>query len=189
MTKHQAACAPQDDQEQAAAETQDVVQEGQEAEETVETLKALLAEKESAYQQLTDRYMRLTAEYDNYRRRTQKEKDALYESSLVDVVANWLPLLDNLERAELSAGQYDTQEARQIAQGIAMIAKQAADILAQLDVEAIDCCGQPFDPNLHDAVMHVADEAVGPSTVVEELKKGYKRNDRVIRYSVVKVAN
>lgn len=189
MTKHQEACAPQDDQERVAAKAQDTAQEEQETQETVESLKALLEEKEAQQQQLTDRYIRLTAEYDNYRRRTQKEKDDLYEKSLIDVVAKWLPLLDNLERAELSADQYQTQEARQIAQGIAMISKQAGEILAQLKVEVIDCCGQPFDPNLHDAVMHVADETVGPSTVVEELKKGYKRKDQVIRYSVVKVAN
>ena len=85
--------------------------------------------------------------------------------------------------------QYDSAEARQISEGIVLIRKQAHEVLDKLEVEPIDCCGQAFDPNLHDAVMHVEDESVGASTVVEELRKGYRRADRVIRHSVVKVAN
>ena len=145
--------------------------------------------REQENKSLSDQYLRLMAEYDNFRRRSQKEKEALYEDSVAEVVREWLPVLDNLDRAEFSANQYHSEEARKIAEGITMIRKQAYEILDALGVQPIDCCGQPFDPNLHNAVMHVEDESLGVSTVVEEFTKGYVRKDRVIRHSVVKVAN
>jgi molecular chaperone GrpE len=154
-----------------------------------QVLKEAVKAKEEENRLLTDKYLRLMAEYDNFRKRSQKEKDALYADSIVQVIREWLPVIDNLDRAEWVADQYESAEARQIGEGIALIRKQVHEVLDKLDVAPIDCCGQPFDPNLHDAVMHVEDESVGASTVVEELRKGYKRADRVIRHSVVKVAN
>jgi molecular chaperone GrpE len=129
------------------------------------------------------------AEYDNFRRRSQKEKEALYGDCVAQVVKEWLPVVDNLDRASLAAEAYAGDEARKVADGVAMIRKMTDDILERLGVAVIPCCGQPFDPNLHDAVLHIEDDTVGASTVVEELQKGYRRDDRIIRHSVVKVAN
>ncbi len=152
-------------------------------------LKASLEAKEKDFAVLTDKYLRLAAEYDNFRRRSQKEKEALYADSIILVVKEWLTVLDNLDRAELAAGQYGHEDAKKIAEGITMIQKQAEQVLERLGVSKIDCCGKPFDPLLHEAVMHIEDDSVGASTVVEELQKGYCRDDRVIRHSIVKVAN
>ena len=148
-----------------------------------------LARSEAEFKELSDRYLRLMAEYDNFRRRTQKEREALYTDSVVAVVKEWLPVIDNLDRAEQAALAAEGESARRVADGVLLILKQAGETLARLNVKEIDCLGQPFDPNLSDAVMHVEDESVGPSTVVEVLQKGFIRDDRVIRHSMVKVAN
>jgi molecular chaperone GrpE len=152
-------------------------------------LQEILAAKEKDFEALTDKYLRLAAEYDNFRRRSQKEKEALYTDSIALVVKEMLPVIDNLERAGLAAVQYENEDARKIADGIAMIQKQAEQALTRLGVCRIACEGQPFDPELHEAVMHVEDDSFGPSTVVAELQSGYRRDDRVIRHSMVKVAN
>jgi molecular chaperone GrpE len=152
-------------------------------------LREQLAAKENDFGVLTDKYLRLAAEYDNFRRRSQKEKEALYSDSVSLVVREILPILDNLDRAELAAGQFSSEEARKIAEGLAMIQKSVAQVLERLGVSRIDCCGRPFDPEFHEAVMHVEDDSVGTSIVIEELQKGYRREDRVIRHSMVKVAN
>jgi len=157
--------------------------------ETIKALQAELAEKEKRIAELSDQYIRLMAEYDNYRKRSQKEKESIYEDCIVEMIRLWLPVIDNIDRAEFSADQYQSEEAKKIAEGISMIRKQIQDILDKLGVEVIDCCGKPFDPNLHDAIAHVEDDSVGASVVVEELCKGYKRADRIIRHSIVKVAN
>jgi molecular chaperone GrpE len=175
------------------AQKQDAGQpEGQQADGQADAMQALrdsLAVKEKEIAVLSDKYLRLMAEYDNFRKRSQKEKEAIYGDSVALVVREWLPVIDNLDRAEWAADQYESDETRRIAEGIAMIRKQVQDVLDKLGIEAIDCCGQAFDPNYHDAVMHVEDETAGASTVIEELRKGYKKADRVIRHSVVKVAN
>ncbi|MDW7657772.1 MAG: nucleotide exchange factor GrpE [Bacillota bacterium] len=177
---------------ETAAETIPAASDDQQAavqEDAVQTLHEALVAKEKEIAVLSDKYLRLMAEYDNFRKRSQKEKEAIYGDSVALVVREWLPVIDNLDRAEWAAEQYENDEIRRIAEGIVMIRKQVQDVLDKLGIEAIDCCGQIFDPNLHDAVMHVEDETAGTSTVVEELRKGYKRADRVIRHSVVKVAN
>jgi molecular chaperone GrpE len=148
-----------------------------------------IATKDKDFATLSDKYLRIAAEYDNFRRRSQKEKDVLYTESVSMVVREFLPILDNLDRAELAAGQFEHEDARKIAEGIAMIQKSVAQVLSRLGVSRIECCGLPFDPEMHEAVMHVEDDSVGASIVVEELQKGYKRDDRVIRHSIVKVAN
>ncbi len=167
-----------------------------EAEETVnetgselEELQAKLAQREKDLAELSDKYMRLMAEYDNYRRRSQKDKEAMYGNNIADVVREWLPVIDNLERAELAVDQYESDEVRQIAEGIGLIRKQVQQVLEKLGVAAIDCCEQTFDPNLHNAVLHIEDENYGPSTIVAELRKGYIRKEQVIRHSDVQVAN
>jgi molecular chaperone GrpE len=152
-------------------------------------LQEILAAREKDFETLTDKYLRLAAEYDNFRRRSQKEKEGLYADSIALVVKEMLPVIDNLERAGLAVDQYEHEDARKIAEGIAMIQKQAEQALTRLGVCRIACEGQPFNPDLHEGVMHVEDDQYGPSTVVAELQSGYRRDDRVIRHSMVKVAN
>jgi len=148
-----------------------------------------LEAKERDFNELSDKYLRLAAEYDNFRRRTQKEKEALYNDSITTVVKEWLPVLDNLDRAAVAAALIESDEVKKIIEGISMVQKQAQEAMDRLGVSEIDCEGKPFDPAMHNAVMHVEDESVGASTVLEVLQKGYCRDDRVIRHSLVKVAN
>lgn len=143
---------------------------------------------EAKVSELEDRYMRLAAEYDNYKKRTQREKEARYTDALVDTVAAILPIADNLERAALTVAE--TEEAKKIQEGVVMIAKQIDDVFAKLGVAPIDATGKEFDPNLHNAVMHIEDDAYGENIVAEELMKGYMYKDtKVVRHSMVKVAN
>lgn len=164
--------------EEPAEETQE------EAEEVVsveEELREKLKEQE-------DKYLRLMAEYKNYQTRTQKEKAARYADAVIDAVAELLPIGDNLERALKT--EVSTEEAVKFKQGVEMVMKQFTDSLAKLEVTAIKTEGEQFDPNLHNAVMHIDDDSVDDNTIVEEFMKGYiYKNDRVVRHSMVKVAN
>lgn len=132
---------------------------------------------------LKDRLARTLAEYDNYRKRTIKEKEAIYTEACGDVLKNVFPIMDNLERASVVNGNVDD-----IKKGIDMTVKSFNEALKKLEVEEIDASGD-FDPNFHNAVMHVEDETVGTNQVVEVLQKGYKKGEKVLRYSMVKVAN
>ena len=152
-------------------------------------LEERLAKSESDFKELSDRFIRLMAEYDNYRKRSQKEREALYADSVIAVVKEWLPVIDNLDRAQQAALAAQVEDAKPIADGVVLILKQVSETLARLGVREIDCLGKPFDPNLCDAVMHVEDDSADASSVVEILQKGYIRDDRVIRHSIVKVAN
>ena len=135
-----------------------------------------------------DKYVRLYAEFDNYQKRTQKEKDARYADAVIDTVAGFLEVSDNLERA--ISISVETEEAKKVLEGVELVKKQMADILSKLGVEPIKAVGEEFDPNVHNAVMHIEDENITENTVVEELQKGYiYKNERVVRYSMVKVAN
>ena len=145
-----------------------------------ETKKAL--EKEQAV--LNDRYLRLCAEYDNFRKRSQKEKDALYGDVKANAVSAFLPVYDNLERA-LKQGTEDEAYRK----GVEMIMTQFCTTLEKLGVTPIDCLGEKFDPSLHNAVMHVEDEEKGENEIVEVFQKGFKLGDKVIRFAMVKVAN
>lgn len=138
---------------------------------------------QKSYDELYDKHLRTLAEYDNYKRRTQKEKENLYLSAQADTVECLLPVLDNLERAVEAAEDSPMKE------GVQMIVKQLLETLSKLGVNEIEAVGKPFDPNLHNAVMHIEDEALGESTVAEQFAKGYIMKDRVIRHSMVKVAN
>ena len=132
---------------------------------------------------LKDRLARLNAEYDNFRKRTSKEKEGIYTDACEDVLKEMLPVLDNLERAISVEGS-----AEDIKKGIEITIKQFGSALEKLSVEEISNEGE-FDPNFHNAVMHIEDDQYGKNQVVEVFQKGYKRGDKVLRYSMVKVAN
>jgi molecular chaperone GrpE len=130
-----------------------------------------------------DRLLRLTAEYDNYRKRTIKEKEGIYSDAYIDVLKEIIPILDNLERAVAADGNIDD-----LKKGIEMTIKGCKDSFVKLGVEEIDATGE-FDPNLHNAVMHIEDENLGKNVVAEVFQKGYKKDDKIIRHTMVKVAN
>lgn len=132
---------------------------------------------------LKDRLLRTTAEYDNFRRRTAKEKEGIYTDACEDVLKTMLPVLDNLERALEASGSVDD-----LKKGIEMTIRQFKDSFTKLQVEEISTEGE-FDPNFHNAVMHINDENYGKNSIVEVFQKGYKRGSKVLRYSMVKVAN
>lgn len=135
-----------------------------------------------------DKYIRLLAEYDNYQKRTQKEKAARYADAVIDTVEKLLPIGDNLERALKT--EVSTEEAVKFKEGVEMVMKQFTDCLEKLGVTPIKAEGEQFDPNLHNAVMHVDDDSVDDNTIVEDFMRGYiYKNERVVRHSMVKVAN
>ncbi len=132
---------------------------------------------------LKERILRLNAEYENFRKRTSKEKEAIYTSSCEDIMKNMLPVLDNLERALSVGGSVEDLKV-----GIEMTVRQFMEALAKVQVEEIPTDGE-FDPNLHNAVMHEEDEQLGQNQISEVFQKGYKRGDKVLRHSIVKVVN
>ncbi len=132
---------------------------------------------------LNDQYMRMFAEFDNFKKRTAKESEGIYANACADVVSELLPVFDNLMRA----AEYAPDE--QSKQGIEMIIASFVQNLSKIGVEQIGEVGEEFDANLHNAVMHVEDESLGENVIAEVFQKGYKRGDKVIRYAVVKVAN
>ncbi len=144
-------------------------------------------EFEKKYYELEDKYYRLAAEYTNFQRRTKEEKEALYANAVADTVSELLPIMDNLQRAVDTSA--DATDAKTVAEGVALISKMANEVFAKLGVEPIEALGKEFDASLHNAVMHIDDDNFGKNEVVEEFQKGYKCKDKVIRYSMVKVAN
>ena len=137
-----------------------------------------------AVKEQEDKYLRLLAEYDNYRKRSQKEKENAWTTAKADAVKEFLPVFDNLERA---LKQETADEA--YAKGVEMIMTQFRTTLEKLGVTEIPAQGQTFDPNLHNAVMHVDDESLGENTVAEVFQAGFQVGDKVIRHAMVKVAN
>ena len=156
--------------------------EGEAAEEKTEE------NSEDKIKELEDKYMRLFAEFDNYKKRTLKEKDARYADAVIDTVAAFLPVADNLERAQ--SVEVEGEEAKKVLEGVSLVMKQFKDTLSKLEVSEIPAVGEEFDPNLHEAIMHIEDENKTENVVVEEFMKGYiYKKDRVVRHSMVKVAN
>ena len=149
----------------------------------VAELERSLAAAEDAQKAGDDRYLRMLAEYDNFRRSAAKEKDGIYADAYSDAIGALLPVLDNLDRA------VGCTDAEALSGGLALTLKSFTEALAKLGVEEIKAEGETFDPNLHNAVMHVDDESAGEGQVVEVFQKGYKKGDKVIRHAVVKVAN
>lgn len=172
-------------EEKNTPETEEIIEEAQTDENTAEDK---IAELEAKLAEQTDKYTRLYAEYDNFRKRSIKEKDARYGDAIVDAVASILPIGDNLERA--LATEVESEDAKTLKAGVEMVMKQFEESLKKLEVEPIKAQGEQFDPNLHNAVMHIEDETTDDNTIVEEFMKGYVyKGDRVVRYSMVKVAN
>ena len=156
------------------------------AEEKISELEAELGKALAEATAANDKYMRVYAEYDNFRRRSQKEKEAAYTDAYIDALTQILPILDNLERAAQFGG--DDKE-HPLAKGLELTLKSFAETMEKMGVKEIPAIGEKFDPNIHNAVMHVEDEAFGENEIVEVLMKGYIKGDKVLRYSMVKVAN
>ncbi len=161
---------------------EEILQEEQVQEESAE-VEAAEPEQDKSEEYL-DKLMRLTAEFDNYRKRTQKEKESLYNDGMAACATEFLPLADNLERCVAAEGDYES-----LSKGIELILKQLKDILKKISVEEIPAVGEEFNPEVHNAVMHIEDESIDTNTVVEEFQKGYIMKGKVIRHSMVKVAN
>lgn len=143
--------------------------------------------KDIQIEELNDRLMRLMAEYDNYRKRTDKEKSSMYEMGAKAIVEKMLPIIDNFERGFDCVT--DEQKEDPFVQGMDKVYSQMMAAFTEAGVVAIEAVGKEFDPNIHNAVMHVDDESVGESIVVEEFQKGYMYRDTLVRCSMVKVAN
>ena len=152
-----------------------------------ENLEGKPDKKDLAIADLTDRLKRSIAEFDNFRKRSEKEKATMFDMGARSVAEKLLPVVDNFERAMLATPSEG--EGKAFADGIAMIYNQMTKTLEDLGVKPIDCVGKEFDPNLHNAVMHIEDESLGENVVAEELLKGYMYKDSVLRHSMVKVAN
>ena len=143
-----------------------------------------MAELEKKLNDANEKYMRTLAEYDNYRKRTIKEKESIYPEAKAVVVEKFLGVMDNLDRAISAAENKDS-----FYDGVVAIKKQLDEVFSGLGVCEIEAVGQSFNPEMHNAVMHVEDENFGENTVCEEFQKGYRIGDRVVRHSMVKVAN
>ncbi len=143
--------------------------------------------KDELIEELTDKYKRTFAEFDNFRKRSEKEKSAMYEVGAKDVIEKILPVVDNFERGFKTVSEEEL--ATPFAEGMDKIYKQLLKTLEDLGVKEIEAEGNEFDPNLHNAVMHIEDETLGENIVAEVLQKGYMYRDSVVRHSMVKVAN
>ena len=163
-------------EEAAAPEAPQAEPEAAPADPAASWQKELAAEKEL--------HLRTLAEYDNFRKRSAKERENIYADVRADTVVKFLPVYDNLVRALAQATEDEAYR-----KGVEMIMAQLEEILAKLGVEAIPAVGEVFDPKLHNAVMHVEDESCGEGIIVEEFQKGFRMGDKIIRFSMVKVAN
>ena len=143
--------------------------------------------KDEKIEELTDRLTRQMAEFDNFRKRTEKEKSQMYEIGAKDIIEKILPVVDNFERG--IAAVPEDEKANPFAEGMEKIYKQLITTLEEIGVKPIEAVGQEFDPDFHNAVMHVEDEEVGENIITEEFQKGYLYRDSVVRHSMVKVAN
>ena len=142
----------------------------------LEALNAKIAEYE-------DKYLRMAAEYDNFRRRSREEKDAIYEAAMADTVKELLPIIDNLDRA---AGY---TEGDKVIEGLILTAKATTSVFEKLGIEEYGKVGETFDPNIHNAVLHIDDDSYGEGEIVEVFQKGYKKGKHIIRFAMVKTAN
>jgi len=174
------------------AEGETAAEEAAEEEKEKETAKELFHHekkdpKDEKIAELTDRMQRTMAEFDNFRKRTEKEKAAMYEIGAKNIIEKILPVLDNFERGLTTVPEEEKENP--FVQGMDKIYKQFVKTLEDIGVKPMDAAGKPFDPNFHNAVMHVEDEELGENIVAEELQKGYTYRDSVVRPAMVKVAN
>jgi molecular chaperone GrpE len=170
--------------QQEALEEQPKAEQGQNNE--LAAANAKIAELEAKIKEMENRYLRLYADFENFRRRTRQEMEAAEKYRAQSLVSDLLPALDNFERALKI--ETENEQAKSILQGMEMVYRSVLDALKKEGVEAIEAIGKPFDPHLHQAVMQVEDSNYEPNTVVEEFQKGYKLKDRVIRPAMVKVS-
>ena len=140
---------------------------------------------EKELEEKNNQMLRLAAEYDNFRKRSQREKDAIYSETKVQLIGELLAVADNFERALAN----ENGSAEDLRKGFEMIAKQFDDILVKNGAEKFGEVGEEFDPNIHNAVMHVDDESLGENVIADVFNKGYRLGDRIIRHAVVRVAN
>ena len=173
----QAAEAAAEEVSEVTAEETAEAQPASETDAQVEALKKQLDE-------MKDSKLRLAAEYDNFRKRSQREKDSIYADASLSTAAKFLPVLDNLERA---AKQETSDEAYK--KGVEMTLSQMYQVMEKMGIVEIPALGEQFDPELHNAVLHIEDESIDDNTIVEVFEKGFKMGDRVLRHSIVKVAN
>lgn len=131
----------------------------------------------------TDKYLRMMAEYDNFRKRSAKEKEGIYADAYADALKSILPIIDNLEKAA------EYKDAEKVSKGVEMILKSACDALEKMGVSSFGERGEQFDPNRHNAVMHVEDESLEEGVIVDVFQKGYSKGDKILRYAMVTVAN
>ena len=148
----------------------------------IKELEAALAAAEEKTKEAEDKYLRLAAEYDNFRKRSKAERDGIYAEAAADAVKELLPVFDNLERAT----QYDADK---VAEGVELILKGLPDVFAKMKITVYGKAGEQFDPNIHNAVMHIEDEAYGENEIVDVFQQGYMLGDKVVRYAMVRVAN
>jgi len=149
----------------------------------VAVLEEKIAELEAALAEQNDKYLRMAAEYENFRRRSKEEREGTYAAALTDTVSEILPIIDNLERA----AQFDDGE--KVRDGLKMIASSVESVLTKLGVEAFGKPGDKFDPNIHNAIMHDEDDSEREGEITDVFQKGYKRGARVIRFAMVKTVN
>ena len=177
------------EQETQAAEEQEApAAEETKAEETFTVTREQMEKMEGLAKSLAeehDKYLRLAAEYDNYRKRTAREKESIYADAKIDTVKALLGVYDNLERGIAQYGDEESPHRK----GLEMVMNQFKESLTKLGVEQMQAAGQPFDPERHHAVMHIEDENYGENTVVEVLQQGFMLGDKVLRFAIVKVAN
>ncbi len=149
-----------------------------------EAKKSLESEKKRA-DEMNDKYLRIAAEYDNFRKRSQKEKEAVYGDAVADTIKGILPIIDNLQYAE----KYQNGDGEKFAEGVRLILSKVPETLEKLNIKQFGAVGEQFDPALHNAVMHEEDESRGENEIMDVLQCGYMLGDKVIRYAMVKVAN
>ena len=153
----------------------------------LEAVKTELVEKSKKSEEYLNMLQRTAAEFDNFKKRTAREKEALYSEAVSDVAASILPVVDNMERAMQACSR--EEDFKVLKEGIELVYRQFREAIKSVGIEEIKCLNENFDPQLHNAVMHMEDEAFEKNTVVEEFQKGYIYKDKVIRHSMVKVAN
>jgi len=178
----EAVCDQKDCESKEAAESTSV------SKEEYDKLEAKIVELNTKCDDYFDRIQRAAAEFDNFKRRTIKEKESLYSEAYADAIQAFLPVVDNMERAA-TAITGEGSDIKTLQEGLDMVYKQLKDVFVKLGVEEIKSEGKPFDPELHNAVMHIEEDSFGENEIVEVFQKGYKLKDKVLRHSMVKVAN
>lgn len=176
-----------DNNEEIEETIDETIEESKEEVNELEQLKLKLEKAESSSKDYLDKLQRSMAEFDNFRKRTNVEKASMYENGSRDTIEKLLPILDNFERAILSTPEEDKNSA--MFKGIDMIFNQMVETFKNMGVEEVAGVGEIFDPNIHNAVLHIDDDSFGENVVAEVMQKGYKYKDKIIRPSMVKVAN